>query len=76
MIFNNFIRDNAERLGVKGFVRHLEDGRMEVFIEGDTESVEKMAPLCRRGPQHSMIKNVEEKEERFQDFKEFKVLSF
>jgi len=36
--------------------------------------VEKMIPICKRGPKHSLIRKIEEKEERFQDFKEFKVL--
>ena len=76
MFFNQFIKENADRLGVKGFIRKLEDGRIEIFIEGDTGSIEKMAPICRRGPQHSLIRDVQEKDEKFQDFKEFKVLSF
>ena len=76
MFFNQFIKENAEKLGVKGFVRNLEDGRIEIFIEGDVDSIERMAPLCRRGPQHSLIRNIEEKEEKFQDFKDFKILNF
>lgn len=76
MFFNRFIQDNAQKLGIKGFVRNREDGRIEIFIEGQTDAVEKMAPLCRRGPQHSLIRNVEEREEKFQDFRDFKVLSF
>jgi len=74
--FNQFIKDNAEKLGIKGFVRNLEDGRAEIFIEGHTEAIEQMAPLCRRGPQHSLIRKVEEKDEYFQDFKDFKILNF
>ena len=74
--FNQFIKENADKLKVKGFVRNLEDGRAEIFIEGDNDSVEKMSSICRRGPQHSMIRNVEEKQEKFQDFKDFKILGF
>jgi len=52
----------------------LEDGRVEVFAEGDVENVEKMIELCRSGPKHAKIENVEIKEEKFQGFKEFKLL--
>ena len=76
VFFNQFIKENAEKLGIKGFVRKLEDGKIEVFIEGSIEAIEKMAPICRRGPSHSMIRKVEEKEEKFQDFKDFRILSF
>jgi acylphosphatase len=74
IFFRNFVKENAERYNVKGFVRNLEDGRVEVFLEGNVDDVNKMIEICKTGPKHSQIKNVEEKEERFQDFKTFKVL--
>jgi acylphosphatase len=76
VIFNNFIKSNADRLGIKGFARRLDNGKMEIFIEGNIDSIEKMVPLCRKGPQHSLIKQVEEKEEHFQGFPSFKILNF
>ncbi len=74
VFFRAFIKENAERYNVKGFVRNLEDGRVEVFLEGDTNDVDKMIELCKKGPRHAQIKNVEIKEERFQGFRTFKVL--
>lgn len=74
IFFRAFVKDNAERYNVKGFVRNLEDGRVEVFLEGDFNAVDKMIELCKKGPKHSQIRKVKEKDERFQDFKTFKVL--
>ena len=74
VFFRAFIKENAEKLNVKGFTRNLEDGRMEVFLEGNSEEVNKMIELCGKGPKHSQIRNVEMKVEKFQDFKNFKVL--
>jgi len=74
VFFRAFVKENAERNNVKGFIRNLDDGRIEVFLEGDVNAVNKMIELCKKGPKHSQIKNVEEKSERFQDFKVFKVL--
>jgi len=74
VFFRSFIKENAEKRGVKGFVRNLEDSRGEVFIEGNPEEVKKMVEICKKGPKHSQIKNVEEKEEKFQGMKTFKVL--
>ena len=76
VFFRQFVKEQADKHGIKGYVRNLEDGRVEVFIEGDINSVDQMVPLCKRGPQHSQIRNVEEKEEKFQGFKEFKILRF
>lgn len=74
VFFRGFIKENAERYDVKGFVRNLEDGRVEVFLEGNVNEVNKMIELCKTGPKHSQIRKVEIKPERFQGFKQFKVL--
>ena len=74
VFFRMFVKENAERYNVKGFVRNLEDGRIEVFLEGDSDDVNKMIELCKKGPKHSQIRKVEIKPERFQDFRVFKVL--
>ncbi len=74
IFFRQFVKDNAEKNDVKGFVRNLEDGRVEIFLEGDLENVDKMIELCKKGPKHSQIRNVEVKEEIFQGMKEFKIL--
>ena len=74
IFYRSFIKENAEKIGIKGFVRNLEDGRVEIFIEGNPEDVKKMVELAKKGPRHAEVKKVEEKIERFQDFKQFKVL--
>lgn len=74
IFFRRFIKDNADKNNVFGFVRNLEDGRIEVFLEGEKENVDNMAAICKRGPAHSNLRKVEEKEEKLQDFKEFKIM--
>lgn len=74
VFFRSFIKENAERYNVKGFIRNLEDGRIEIFLEGNSDDVNKMIELAKKGPKHSQIKEVIIKPERFQDFKSFKIL--
>ncbi|GIU68598.1 MAG: acylphosphatase [Candidatus Pacearchaeota archaeon] len=74
VFFRSFVKENAEKLNVKGFVRNLEDGRVEIFIEGNIENVNKMLELIKKGPKNSKIEKIEIKEEKFQGFKNFKIL--
>lgn len=74
VFFRAFVKENAERYNVKGFVRNLEDGRIEIFLEGTINDVNTMIELCKKGPKHSQIRKVELKNERFQDLKQFKIL--
>ena len=48
VFFRMFIKENAERYNVKGFVRNLEDGRIEIFLEGDVNNVNKMIEICKK----------------------------
>jgi acylphosphatase len=74
IFFREFVKENAEKLNVKGFVRNLDDGRVEIFLEGGIDDVNKMIAVCQQGPKHAQIRNVEIRDEKFQDFKVFKVL--
>ena len=74
VFFRQFIKDNADKNKVRGYVRNLEDGRIEIFLEGNLENVDNMIQICKRGPSHSQIRSVQEKPESFQSFKEFKIL--
>ena len=76
IFFKTFIKENAVRYDIKGFIRNLEDGRIEIYLEGDANNVNKMIELCKNGPKHSIIKKVEMKPESFQGLKNFKILHF
>lgn len=76
VFYRAFVKENAEKHNIKGFVRNLEDGRVEIFLEGNLEEVNKMIEICKEGPKHSKVRDAEIKPERHQDFKTFKVLHF
>jgi len=76
VFFNRFVKENADRLSVKGFVRNKEDGIVEIFIEGAIDRINEMILACKTGPQHAMIRNVNEKEEKYQGFKDFRIMNF
>ncbi len=76
LFFKQFIKEHAEKNKVIGFIRSMEDGRVEIFLEGNREDVDSMAVICKKGPQYAQIRSVEEKEEHFQDFKDFRILKF
>ena len=56
--FRYFVQDHAAAEGVHGYARNLPDGRVEVFVEGDDESVARVERAVRRGPAHAHIDKV------------------
>ena len=76
MFFRLFIKENVEKLDVKGFFRKLEDGRAEIFLEGDIPNVDAASSICKKGPKYAQIREVQEKEEKYQGFKDFRIINF
>jgi len=42
LTFLERVRRQAEELGLRGWVRNTEDGRVEVLLEGEAEAVRQM----------------------------------
>ncbi|HIE23896.1 MAG TPA: acylphosphatase [Candidatus Korarchaeota archaeon] len=64
----------ADRLGVKGWVRNLIDGRVEAVFEGDKEAVNKIIEWCKTGPPLARVDNVEVRWEHYKgEFEEFSI---
>jgi acylphosphatase len=59
VFFRAFTRDNARKLGVRGWVRNLPDGRVEAVFEGPKDKVEKLIYLCRYEHPHARVDDVE-----------------
>ncbi len=47
--------DEANKLGLTGWVRNLPDGRVEVFACGERETVMKLAEWLKTGPKRAKV---------------------
>ncbi len=61
--FRAFTAEEAQRLGLKGRVRNLADGRVEVLAEGPGDKVEALKAFCWKGPPYADVHSVEVIEE-------------
>jgi acylphosphatase len=57
--FRAYTEDEGRRLGVRGWVRNLPDGRVEAEAEGDRGAVEELVAWCRHGPPAARVDDVE-----------------
>ena len=64
----------GNNLGLKGFVRNLPNGDVEVVAEGDEGKLNELIEFCKKGPVGSYVENVKiEYEKLTKEFNGFSV---
>jgi acylphosphatase len=71
--FRATTRDEAQKRDIDGWVRNLDDGRVEAVFEGPEEAVEAMVEFCHRGSSAADVEDVEVTYEEPDDEGEFRV---
>jgi len=56
--YRGSMREEAERLGVAGWVRNRPDGTVEAEIEGERADVEALVAWARRGPPGARVSDL------------------
>jgi acylphosphatase len=71
VFYRDTTKKEADRRGVRGWVRNLKDGRVEAVFEGDAQAVEDLVAWCRVGSPLSrptFVERADEPEEGAQGF--------
>jgi acylphosphatase len=60
VFFRVHAQEEAQRLGLNGWVRNRADGSVEAVAEGPEDALRQLAAWCQRGSPGSMVEEVEE----------------
>lgn len=71
VFFRDFIKKQADELGIKGFVRNESDGTVYTEIEGEQEKLEEFLKLCKKGTQSAKVEKVDAVEGELKNFEGF-----
>ena len=71
--FRYFAQAKATELGLNGWTRNLDDGRVEVYAAGPPEKLSDLAAALHIGPRMADVRSVEEREEVVQKLAGFSV---
>jgi len=56
--FRASTQEEAQRLGVSGWVRNTNDGDVEIFMQGQDDAVEELLQWCHHGPPGARVVEV------------------
>jgi len=60
VFFRSFVQEQAQLLGIVGYVRNLPDGRsLEVKAEGEREKLEELIKQLRLGPSGARVNDLQ-----------------
>jgi len=74
IFFRKFVKDHADELNIRGFVRNLDNGDVEIIAEGKDQDVNELLKRCKQGPSQSDIKKFDFEEIKHQGLEGFKIL--
>ena len=75
VFFRQALKVKAIQNGVFGWVRNLDDGRVEAVLEGNEENVNTLVEWCHGGPANARVEEVDIRNEKYSnEFSKFDVL--
>jgi len=58
VFFRSTTQENAKSLGLTGWVRNTKQGGVEIFAEGEPDSLQALDEWCHHGPPSAEVKSV------------------
>lgn len=75
VLFRSTMQQKARKLGLKGFVKNLRDGRVKAIIEGDEDNVRSLIEWSKKGSLFARVRDLEIMEEDYKgEFDRFSIL--
>jgi acylphosphatase len=75
VFFRQALKVMAKKNNVNGWVKNLQDGRVEAVMEGDIENISRLVEWSHGGPANARVEDVEIINEKFTgEFTQFDVL--
>ena len=71
--YRYFAQKSAASLGLSGYTRNLDDGRVEVYAVGPEEKLAKLAGMLYVGPRWADVRGVEEQQASVQQYGSFRI---
>jgi acylphosphatase len=71
--FRYFVEHWAKPLGIRGWVRNMDDGSVQVYAVGTAAQLSDLAGQLRQGPRWAEVRGVEESDAPLEDHSGFSV---
>lgn len=74
VVFRYSAKEQADKLGIKGFAQNLPAGSVYIEAEGEKDVLEKFVKWCHNGPSMASVTKVEVKSGNLKNYTEFSII--
>ena len=78
VFFRTGIKDYADKIGVRGAVRNLQDNTVEVVAQGDRLQINQIMGYCKQGSEEAQVTKVDteklEEDDTVQKYDAFRII--
>jgi acylphosphatase len=71
--FRYFVQKRSTELGLAGWVKNLDDGRVEVYAAGSPEKLAELSAALHAGPISSDVRTVEQRDDHVANVSGFRI---
>jgi len=58
VFFRYLAEKKAQELNIKGSVRNISDGKLEIIAKGEDENMQKFINWCKVGPEYARVEGI------------------
>ncbi|QEC68764.1 acylphosphatase [Panacibacter ginsenosidivorans] len=74
VFFRAEAKENADKLGVKGWIKNQPDGNVEIMAKGSQEAIDAFIAWCRKGSKRAAVTDVIVTPLHLEDFGSFDII--
>ncbi len=74
VFFRAFTKEEAENLGLTGYVTNYDDGSVYIEAEGEENKLKKLIKWCHKGPIFAKVEKVEVSAGSLKNYNDFSIL--
>ncbi len=74
VFFRASTKEQADAIGIKGWVKNTRDGNVEIMASGDKKIIDQFISWCRKGPKAAIVADVKISEREDSQFSGFSII--
>ena len=74
VFYRQSTKEKAIELGLKGQVKNLPDGKVQIIVTGTREQLDALSVWCKKGPPRALVSGVEITELPLKEFDNFTIV--